>query len=51
VMPFVPVPELSDTNQSDDSLQSLFSRIQGKEKATIKTAEKQSFIFDRFRKQ
>jgi hypothetical protein len=50
VMPVVPVPELSDTNQADDSLQSLFSRIQGKEKETIKPAEKQSFFFDRLRK-
>jgi hypothetical protein len=50
VMPVVPVPELSDTNQADDSLQSLFSRIQGKEKVTIKAAEKQSLFFDRLRK-
>jgi hypothetical protein len=50
VMPVVPMRELSDTNHADDSLQSLFSRIQGKEKVTNKSAEKQSLFFDRLRK-
>jgi hypothetical protein len=50
VIPVAPMRELSDTNHADDSLQSLFSRIQGIEKVAIKPAEKQSLFFDRLKK-
>jgi hypothetical protein len=42
--------DLPDMDHADDSLQSLFGRIQGKEKAAVKPAEKRSSFFDRLRK-
>jgi hypothetical protein len=50
VIPVAPMRELSDANHADDSLQSLFSRIQGIEKVAIKPTEKQSLFFDRLKK-
>lgn len=43
--------DLSDTNRADDSLQSLFGRIQRKGKEVVKLDEKSSSFFDRLRKQ
>ena len=50
VLPDVAVRDLADMDRTDDSLQSLFSRIQGVEKVAVKPAEKRSSFFDRLRK-
>lgn len=50
VLPAVPMRDLSDMDHADDSLLSLFSRIQGKEKVAVKPTEKRSSFFDRLRK-
>jgi hypothetical protein len=50
VQPAVPMRDLSVMDHADDSLQSLFSRIQGKEKVTVKPVEKRSSFFDRLKK-
>lgn len=50
VLPAVPMRDLSDMDHADDSLQSLFSRIEGKVKVAVKPVEKRSSFFDRLKK-
>lgn len=50
VLPADAMSDLPDVDHADDSLQSLFGRIQGKEKVAVKPTEKRSSFFDRLGK-
>jgi hypothetical protein len=50
VLPADAMSDLPDVDHADDSLQSLFGRIQGKEKVAVKPEEKRSSFFDRLGK-